>query len=101
MRITYDVPTRFARLMFTVLMVLAWSGGVRPGSSCAADGKADAQPGGASEPPAGAASNSAEALERIGLGFRVIEAARRDVPRETFDIAAVAATVGKDPQAML
>ena len=71
-----DGCTATCRLLFTTLMVFAWSGGLT----------ALAAPAGAAE-----LSDPAELI-------RAIEAAERNLPRDTFDPAAVVRQVGREPE---
>ena len=82
MGLSKDPFCRLARLVFTALMVLSWSGGV-----CAAQAPA----------PAAAAPDPAKSLEQFDQFIGAVEAASRDLPRETFDVTAVVESAGREP----
>jgi len=92
MRLYHDIPSRLARLTWTVLFTLAWSGfvDVARAEDCrcgAVDPVAESQ-------PADSPGQMAQRLDRV---FETIERLQRDQPRDTFDPAAVVRRVGKDP----
>lgn len=91
MHLSHELPCRLSRFTFTVLMGIAWAGGVRLNSVRAAEaGKA-----------AGAAETIAQAKDRAERCFRVLQDIERGAPRDTFDVAAVAVSIGKDPDSIL
>lgn len=93
MRLSQDLPCRTARLLFVVVLVLTWSGGLE---------HAAAQPAGAPGPGAGPATGAPrldrkQAAEAVNRLLKVLEAADKEVPRETFDPRAVIDQVGREP----
>src|SRR5688572_24052470 len=91
MRLSHDVPCRFARLVFTIALAFTWAGGADRAS-----GQVAPVASGSGETP-----DTKVAIDRLERCMRAIEAVRRDVPRETWDVEAVAASAGDDPAALL
>ena len=90
MRLSHDLPCRFARLVFTFTVAYAWAGG--------ADLTRGQVPAPATaQPPARTAEQRAAAAQQLRNSLRAIEAADRDMPRDTFEVAAVVKAVGNDP----
>src|SRR5687767_1593927 len=100
MRLSHDLPSRLARLTFTGLLAFAWCGaGGDPAFGQAAPGPrrpVAAEPN--ALPDAVKIRKLREHLESVG---RVTEIVRRETPRDTFDPAAVVASVGREPAVLL
>jgi hypothetical protein len=92
MQLSNDIYCRSARFTFAILMALAWAGGTSVRATFAQEATAARH---ATEP------SPAQVKDRLERCFRAIEAARRDIPRETFDMQAVLGAVGTDPAAIL
>ena len=75
MRLSKDPYCRVARLLFILLMAMAWCGAGRP---------AVAQSPGA-QPPAPKAADLARAAEQFGRVCDALEAFGRELSRDTFD----------------
>jgi hypothetical protein len=90
MRLSYDLPSRVARFVFTIVMGLAWSGAAR-GQPATSDTAAGARP------TANGAADVKVSPDDLARFFDALAAADKSLPRDTFDVAAVAAEVGDDP----
>jgi hypothetical protein len=90
MRLGNDLASRAARLTFTVCVALAWCWG----NTAPTPVTAPAAPSGGHE------FDPAQAAEVIHTLAAVYAAMDRDLPRETFDPAAVVQRVGNDPEAL-
>ena len=89
MGLSQDIPSRIFRLLFTVALVLAWCQGPSL--------RAQAPDAGATPRDLAAADVKAlaDGVERL---FKAVEKADQALPRDSFDVAAVVASVGKEPQ---
>lgn len=87
---------RFFRTIFTILMAWIWTGGANHLNAQSAPLPVEAAKPGVSSGP-----SPAETVDRLQRYFQAMEAVRRDIPRETFDIPAVVASVGNDPAGLL
>ena len=92
MRLSQDVPSRVCRLLLTLTLLVAWCAGPTLWAQ-GADGPAAA--GGAREPTADDVKALADRVERL---FDAVEKADQALPRESFDVSAVVAAAGNDPQ---
>jgi hypothetical protein len=90
MGLSQDIPSRLCRLLFTLALLLAWCRGPSLMAQTAADAGATAR-----EPTAKDFKALADRIERL---FDAVDQADRALPRDSFDVAAVVASVGKDPQ---
>lgn len=90
MRLSNDLPSRTARLLFTGCLILAWWGGSTLRITAA-------------EPAAPAASNNfdpAQLADALRKEAKFCAEMDRDLARDTFDPAAVVQQVGNDPEAL-
>ena len=91
MQVGRDFPSRVARLVFAGLMGLAWCGFA---DYCAAQPSPDPATGPSTQPASGDRRSAADELNRLLNGLNTID---KEGPRDTFDVAAVVANVGRDP----
>jgi hypothetical protein len=89
MRLDHDPVCRFARLMLTTLFTLAWSGALVP----AGDAPTRA--------PQFSRDELARLADRLDKCFQLLEAGAKQLPRDTFDLAAVAQQASNDPAKLL
>jgi hypothetical protein len=87
MRLSQEIPSRAARVMFTILMALAWAGGADP-----------ARTGAAATQPTIEPKQLVEKLQRV---YRAMHALDGESPRDSFDLRAVVAKAGRDPGQLL
>src|SRR5688572_12873355 len=92
MRLSQDTPCRFARLLFTVIMAYAWAGGAHNAAAQAPDAAGGPAPAATRTP-----EERAAAAQQLRNSLRAIEEADRDLPRDSFEVAAVVKSVGSDP----
>lgn len=96
MRLGIDLPSRVARALLCIVLIQAWVGG----ASWAADPAAAASPPAVATLPAAPADAAAIAAE-LDRSFAALAAADADLPRDTFDPAAIISAVGKEPATLL
>src|SRR5438477_5848862 len=89
MQLSQDPATRLARLMFTILMALAWAG------------YADVAQAPSQQTDNSAADLTPErvqaAAEPISKAFQSIETLEHQISHETFDVRAIVEKVGREP----
>jgi hypothetical protein len=87
MRLSHDLPCRTCRLLFAVVLLLIWG---KAGTPNAVAATADPDPARARE--------LARLVAETERNFAALEAAGKEIPRESFDPAAVVRAVGRDPE---
>lgn len=92
-----DTPSKVARITLVMVLLLAWCAGPEfLGRSQAVAAPPDVSPA-----PLPITRPNAEEVKRISdkmeRGFVALEAAAREIPRETFDPQAIVGQIGKDP----
>ena len=87
-----ELRFRFFRLFLTVSMTWIWTGGVNLQKVRAADPTVNQN-----KPDDSATTDPKQSVDRVKRYFQSIEAVRRDIPHETFDLAAMAKSLGNDP----
>src|SRR5687768_2154209 len=95
MRLSHDVPTRLCRVLFTVLMAVAWT----RAPAAAAEPAAASSPGHDHGQPAEPLTpeQRKKAAATLDRALRLVDAMDREGPRDTFDVKAVVASAGRDP----
>lgn len=83
MRLDHDPVSRFARLMLTALFTLAWSGALVPAGNAPA--------------PQINRVELARLADRLEKCFQLLDAGAKQLPRDTFDLRAVAQQNENDP----
>lgn len=96
MGLSRDVPCRLARLTLTVSLVMCWTG-IGQARAAQADPPPAAKPSPAAKGREPTAVDFKQSRERFSAVCDMLEAMRRDLPRETFDPQAVVARIGRDP----
>src|SRR2546430_17737840 len=94
MRLGNDPFCRGARFIFIVTLHVAWSGHPKVLSAQNRPGTAAA-----SNPPA--AEQLKHLADEMAHAFAALEAAEKQIPRDTFDPAVIVDQVGRDPMKLL
>lgn len=90
MRLSHDIPCRLCRLVFTVVIALAWAG---IGNRAIAETGPSANAG-VTDPTPEQLRGAADHLEQTIQQFEVVD---RELPRDSFDPQVIVNQVGRDP----
>jgi hypothetical protein len=96
MRLSHDLPCRLARLLLAITLALIWAGADRVHAQAPAASAASG-PTTARQTP----EQRAAAAQQLRNSLRAIEQADRDLPGDSFDVAAVVKSVGYDPAKLI